>query len=56
MIGGWLIALFIFAAVATIFFPLLWLLPLVVLFQPKARAAFRTWITARLDDADQAAS
>lgn len=54
--GGWLIAFFAFAVVATLFFPLLWLVPLVILFQPKARVAFRTWMTARLDDADQAAA
>lgn len=44
---GWLIALFIFAAVTAIVFPWLLLLPVVLLFQPKARAAFRQWITAR---------
>lgn len=55
-IGGWLIAFFIFATVATLFFHWLWLLPVLLLFQPKARAAFRNWMTARLDEADQAAS
>lgn len=55
-IGGWLIALFVFAAVTALFSPWLLLLPLALSFQPKARAAFRQWITARLDEADQAAS
>ncbi|WP_447727923.1 hypothetical protein [Sphingomonas koreensis] len=55
-IGGWLFAFFVFAVVATLVFPWLWLLPLAPLFQPKARAALRNWTTARLDEADQAAS
>ena len=55
-IGGWLIAFLVFTMVATLFFPLLWLLPVVLLFQPKVRAAFRNWMTARLDEASQAAS
>lgn len=55
-IGGWLIAFFTFAVVATLFFPWLWLLPIAALFQPKVHAAFRNWMTARLDEADQAAS
>lgn len=55
-VGGWLIAFFIFAVVATLFFHWLWLLPVLLLFQPRARAAFHTWMTARLDEADQAAS
>jgi|APFEC2959095171_1045051.scaffolds.fasta_scaffold00008_205 hypothetical protein len=54
-IGGIAIGLIAFAILAT-FFPLLLLLPVALLFQPKARAAFRTWMTARLDEADQAAS
>jgi len=55
-IGGWLIGALVFAVVATLFFPLLWLVPVVILFQPKTRAAFRNWMTARLDEASQAAS
>lgn len=54
-IGGIVIALIAFAVLA-VFFPLLLLLPAMLLFQPKARAAFRNWMTARLDEADQAAS
>ena len=54
-IGGIVIALIAFAILA-VFFPLLLLLPVALLFQPKARAAFRNWMTARLDAADQAAS
>lgn len=54
--GGWMIALFVFAGVATLFFPWLWLFPVVILFQPKVRAAIRQWITARLDEADQPAA
>ncbi len=54
-IGGIAVGLIAFAILA-IFFPLLLLLPVALLFQPKARAAFRTWMTARLDEADQAAS
>lgn len=54
-IGGIAIGLIAFAILA-VFFPLLLLLPVALLFQPKARAAFRTWMTARLDEADQAAS
>jgi len=54
--GGWMIALFVFAGVATLFFPWLWIAPVVILFQPKIRAAIRQWITARLDEADQPAS
>lgn len=49
--GGWLIGGFVFAVVATLFFPPLWLMPVAILTQPKARAAFRTWMTARLDQA-----
>ncbi|MCW4462259.1 hypothetical protein OK349_11130 [Sphingomonas sp. BT-65] len=55
-LGGWIIALFIFVAVTALFFPWLLLLPLVMLFQPKARAVFRQWITARLDETDRTAS
>lgn len=54
-IGGIVIVLIAFAILA-LFFPLLLLLPVALLFQPRARAAFRGWMTARLDDADQAAS
>jgi hypothetical protein len=54
-IGGIVVGLIAFAILAT-FFPLLLLLPVALLFQPKARAAFRNWMTARLDEADQAAS
>lgn len=54
-IGGWAIVLIAFA-ILSIFFPLLLLLPVALLFQPRARTAFRTWMTARLDEADQAAS
>jgi len=54
-IGGWAIAAIVFT-ILSIFFPLLLLLPVVLLFQPKVRAAFRNWATARLDEADQAAS
>lgn len=54
-IGRIAVGLIAFAILATIF-PLLLLLPAALLFQPKARAAFRTWMTARLDEADQAAS
>lgn len=54
-IGGIVIVLIAFAILA-VFFPLLLLLPVALMFQPKARAAFRTWMTARLDEADQAAS
>ena len=54
--GGGLIAFFMFAVVATLLFPWLWLLPIAALFQPKAHAAFRNWMTAALDEADQAAS
>lgn len=54
-IGGIVVMLIAFAILA-VFFPLLLLLPVALLFQPKARAAFRTWMTARLDEADQAAS
>ncbi|MEG3181540.1 hypothetical protein [Sphingomonas sp. LT1P40] len=50
-IGGWLIALFVFGTFATIFFPWLWIVPVFILLQPKARAATRQWITARLDQA-----
>lgn len=55
-LGGLLIAFFAFAVVATLFFPWLWLLPIVALFQPKVHSALRNWITARLDDASQASS
>lgn len=54
-IGGIAIGLIAFAILA-VFFPPLLLLPVALLFQPKARAAFRGWMTARLDEADQAAS
>lgn len=54
-IGGWVIAAIVFT-ILSVFFPLLLLLPAVLLFQPKVRAAFRNWATARLDEADQAAS
>jgi len=55
-VGGWMIAFFVFAVVATLLFPWLWLLPILAAFQPKVHAAFRNWMTARLDEADQAAS
>lgn len=55
-IGGWFIVFFLFAVVATLFFTWLWLIPIAILFLPRGRAAFRTWMTARLDEADQAAS
>ena len=55
-VGGWLIGFIVFAMVAAIFFPWLLLVPVALLFQPKVRAAFRKWMTARLDEADQAAS
>lgn len=55
-LGGIAIVLFVFAVVATLLLPWLWLLPVLLLVQPKARAAFRNWVTARLDEADQAAS
>jgi hypothetical protein len=54
-IGGWLIGGFVALAVAFVIFPWLIVLPIVLLFQPKARAAIRIWITARLDEV-QAAS
>lgn len=53
-IGGIAIVLIAYAILA-VFFPLLLLLPLVLLMQPKTRNGFRQWITARLDEADQAA-
>lgn len=55
-IGGGLIGFLVFAAIATLYFPPLWLVPIGVLIQPKTRAAFRSWMTARLDEASQAAS
>lgn len=55
-VAGWMIAFFGFAVLATLLFPLLWLLPLFASFQPKVHAAFRNWMTARLDDAGQAPS
>lgn len=54
--GGWLIACFIFAMVAMLLLPWLWLIPIAILLLPRGRAAFRNWMTARLDAADQAAS
>jgi hypothetical protein len=53
---GWLIAIVVIGTVATLFFPMLWLLVAVALIQPKLRGGLRSWITARLDEADQAAS
>lgn len=50
LLGGWLIGGFIALAVAFVIFPWLIVLPLVLLFQPKSRAAIRQWITARLDE------
>jgi hypothetical protein len=55
LLGGWLIGGFVALAVAFVIFPWLIVLPVVLLFQPKARAAIRLWITARLDEV-QAAS
>jgi hypothetical protein len=55
-IGGFAIVLIVFAVVATLLLPWLWLLPALLLFQPKARTGFRSWVTARLDDASKAAS
>ena len=54
-IGGIAIVGIAFVILA-VFFPLLLLLPVVLLFQPKARAASRNWMTARVDQADQAPS
>lgn len=53
---GWLVAAFVIATAVTLFFPMLWLLVVFVALQPKLRGGVRTWITARLDEADQAAS
>ena len=53
-IGG-VAALLIGFAILAFFFPLLLLLPFVLLLQPKTRNGFRQWITARLDEADRAA-
>jgi hypothetical protein len=55
-VAGWMIGFFVFAVLATLLLPWLWLLPVVAAFQPKVHAAFRNWMTARLDEADQAAS
>ena len=54
-IGGWLIGLFFAISIAFLFFPWLIVLPFILAFQPKVRAAIRQWITARLDEV-QAAS
>lgn len=54
-IGGIATGLIAFAVLA-ILFPLLLLLPVALLFQPRVRASFRGWVTARLDEASQAAS
>lgn len=54
-IAGVVIGLIVFAILA-VFFPLLLLLPFALVFQPKVRAGFRQWVTARLDQADQASS
>lgn len=53
-IGSVVIGLVAFAILA-VFFPLLLLLPAILLFQPKVRNGFRQWITARLDEAERAA-
>ncbi|WP_423606468.1 hypothetical protein [Sphingomonas sp. MS122] len=53
-IGGVAIILIAYAILA-IFFPLLLLLPFVLLLQPRTRNGFRQWITARLGEADRAA-
>ncbi|WP_343519621.1 hypothetical protein [Sphingomonas sp.] len=54
-IGGVAIGLVAFAILA-VFFPLILFLPFVLAFQPKVRAGFRRWTTARLDEAERAAS
>lgn len=51
--GGWSVGLVCFI-IAAVIFPLLWAVPFLLAFQPKVRAALRSWITARLDEADQA--
>ncbi len=50
-VRGGLIAMFVFGTFATIVFPWLWIVPIFILLQPKARAVTRQWITARLDQA-----
>lgn len=54
--GGWVVALFVGGTVVTLFAPMLWLVALFALLQPKLRDRVRAWITAQLDAADQAAS